>query len=331
MLSPICKALSMKYMECDTMLKVAIVGVGGISGAHIPAWQAMNNVELVAMCDVRPEQMDKYVGVNKYTDFEDMLAKETIDILDICLPTYLHADYSIMAMEKGIHVLCEKPISLHVEDVKRVYDTAAKNNVKFMVAQVLRFWPEYGKVKELVDSGKYGKILSGVMQRLGNRPNWSWDNWMTDEKRSGLVPYDLHIHDLDFMVYTFGRPKGQDVHRSKREDQDYLSVTYRYDDFFITAEAAWYAAPTPFSAGFRFQFEKAVVINDATGLHIYENDGKVLHLSGESKDAGVINLPQTDAYGEEIRYFADCVTNGTMPDRVKPEELETVIDIIDHM
>ena len=82
------------------MLKVALVGVGGISGAHIPAWEAREDAELVALCDIRPEQMEKYPEKRHYTDFDEMLEKEEIDILDICLPTYLHADFSVMAMEK---------------------------------------------------------------------------------------------------------------------------------------------------------------------------------------------------------------------------------------
>ena len=102
------------------MLKVALVGVGGISGAHIPAWEAMEDVELTALCDIRPEQMEKYPDKRRYTDFDEMLAKEEIDILDICLPTYLHADFSVKAMERGINVLCEKPVSLKKEDFERV-------------------------------------------------------------------------------------------------------------------------------------------------------------------------------------------------------------------
>ena len=99
------------------MLKVALVGVGGISGTHIPAWDSMEDVELVALCDIRPEQMTSYQDKRCYTDFKEMLEKETIDILDICLPTYMHTEYSIMAMEKGIHVICEKPVSLQKEDI----------------------------------------------------------------------------------------------------------------------------------------------------------------------------------------------------------------------
>lgn len=257
------------------MLKVGLVGVGGISGAHIPAWEVMEDTELVAICDIRPERMEPYPDKRHYIDFDEMLQNEELDILDICLPTYLHAVFAIKVMERGIHVICEKPISLKEEDVERIYATARKMNVKFMVAQVLRFWPEYELIKELYDSQKYGKLLSGYMSRLSHRPAWSWDGWMQDEIRSGLVPYDLHVHDLDFMVYAFGNPENVQSHRSKRPEQDYISATYEYPDFFITTEASCYA--------------------------------------------------------NEIRYFTDCVIADTFPEKVKPEELKTVIDILNHL
>lgn len=311
------------------MLKTALVGVGGISGAHIPCWQAMNDAELVAICDIRPEQMEKYGNIRKYTDFDEMLEKEEIDILDICLPTYLHADFAEKAMNRGINVICEKPISLKKEDAGRLYSAAKKNNVKFMVAQVLRFWREYIYIKEIFDSKKYGELLSGSMSRIGLRPKWSWDGWMMDESRSGLVPFDLHIHDLDFMVYAFGTPEKTTVFRSQRPEQDYINITYDFGRFFINSEAAWYDSPYPFTAGFRFQFEKAVVALEQGKLTVYEQTGKIFELSEETgNDTGDIDLPQSDAYANEIRYFTDCVINGSNPGRVKQNELETVIDIL---
>jgi len=310
------------------MLRVAEIGMGGISGAHAPVWQRMDDVELVAICDVRPEQMEKYEGVNKYTDFEEMLANEQIDILDITLPTFLHVEYSLKALERGINVICEKPISLNPDEVQLVYDTAAKNGVKFMIAHVLRFWDEYELLKEIYDTGKYGKLLSGSMERIGQIPKWSWDDWMRDESRSGLVPFDLHIHDLDFMVYAFGKPKNHVSYRSKRPEQDFFCVTYDYGDFFITTQASWYASPYPFSARFRFQFEHAVVANEG-GLKIYEDNGNVLTVSGDAYgDSKVINLPTTDAYANEIRYFTDCVKNNVEPAKVKADELEEVVRIL---
>ena len=311
------------------MLKVGLVGVGGISGAHIPAWEAMEDVELVALCDVREEQMESYPDKRRYLDFDEMLAKEQLDILDICLPTYLHADFAIKAMEQGIHVICEKPISLKKEDVERVYSTAQRMNVNFMVAQVLRFWPEYVLIKELNDTKKYGRLLSGYMSRLGNTPKWSWDDWMKDENRSGLVPFDLHIHDLDFIVYAFGVPENVKSNRSKRPEQDCINAVYEFPDFYIETESAWYASAYPFTARYRFQFEKAVVAFEGGKCMIYEENGSVTDLTVAAEgDTGSINLPKSNAYADEIQYFTDCVENGSFPDKVKPEELGAVIDIL---
>lgn len=314
------------------MLKIGLVGVGGISGTHIPAWQAREDAEIVALCDVVSEKMEAYEGINKYNDLNEMLEKESLDILDVCLPTYLHTEAILAGLKKRLHVICEKPTSMNKEDIKLIYDTAEENRVFFMPAHVLRFWPEYVALKEIYDSKRYGKLLNGYMCRLSFRPKWSWDNWMTDEKRSGLVPYDLHIHDLDFMVYLLGGPKDVVKHRMKRPDQDYLNVIYQYEDFFVVAESSWFAAETPFKAGYRFVFEDAVALYEDGALNIYKNDGTVIS-GGEAaaEGAAVINLPSTDAYAKEIEYFATCVKTGAKPDVIKPEELETVIDILNDL
>ena len=215
------------------------------------------------------------------------------------------------------------------EDVDRAYQTARENHVCFMVAQVLRFWPEYELLKEIYDTKKYGNLLSGYMGRLGCYPKWSWDNWMMDPQRSGMVPFDLHIHDLDFLIYAFGTPQKVQRHRVSLPDQDYVHAVYKYPGFFVSAEASWFAAPYPFGASFRFQFEKALVAYEKGVLTIYENEGRILDLSaGSAGDSGVINLPKSDAYAEEIRYFKDCVLSGTFPDKVKEAELSVVLDLL---
>lgn len=314
------------------MLKVGLIGVGGISGAHIPVWESMEDVELTALCDIRQERMEPYPEKHHYTKLDEMLKNEKLDILDICLPTYLHADYAVRAMEKGIHVLCEKPVSLKSEDVERVYSTAHRMQVSFMVAHVLRFWPEYMLLKELYDTQKYGKLLSGYMSRVSQTPPWSWDNWMKDENRSGLVPFDLHIHDLDFLVYAFGKPEKVNSNRIKRPEQDCINAVYEYPEFYIETESAWYAGAYPFEARYRFQFEKAVVSFENGKCMIYEENGQITDLTeGATGDTGDINLPKSDAYGNEIRYFTDCVLEKKFPEVVKAEELSAVLEILHNL
>ena len=310
-------------------LKVGLVGVGAISGMHIPAWMSMEDVELVALCDVRPAQMEKYPDVRHYTDFDQMLASETLDIVDICLPTFLHVEYARNAMQLGIHVLCEKPLSLHREDVEPLYALAKEKNVRYMVAHVVRFWPGYEALKEIYDTKKYGKLISGTMQRMGQFPQWSWNGWMQKEECSGMVPFDLHIHDLDFLVYMLGKPKDKVVFRAKRPDSDFLNITYDYGDFFVQTQASWYATKNhPFTACYSFQFEDALVEFRGEQLKIYLRDGGVIDSGSQAGDSGTIDLPTTDAYANEIRYFTDCGEKGTDSDKVRAEELADVLEIL---
>lgn len=314
------------------MLEIGLVGVGSISGKHISAWQAMEGVELVALCGHRPESMARYDGIRKYTDFDEMLQCEKLDILDICLPTFLHTEYALKALERGIHVVCEKPISLYKEDVARIYGAASAHNVKFMVAQVLRFWPEYEYIQTLYREGTYGKLLSGNMTRLNRFPHRPAGHWMADATRSGLVPYDLHIHDLDFMVSTFGIPTGFTVRRATQPNQDHLSILYDFDGFTISAEAGWYAAPYPFRASFRFQFEKALAVMENNTLLIYPCGGEVFRpLEEVGERAAGIDLPKTNAYLRQLEYFADCIRNDRPVEKVQQHELEAVLDILQQL
>lgn len=314
------------------MLKIGILGVGGISGAHINGWLNIPEAKITALCDIRPEQMTdpaEKTGAACYTDFDEMLSSEELDIVDICLPTFLHASHAIKALERGINVLVEKPISLCKDDVDLIYETAQKHHAKFMVAHVIRFWDQYTYLRKLYQEQTYGRLLSGSMSRLGSTPKWSWDNRMTDINRSGLVPYDLHIHDLDFLIYTFCAPKNVIRHEGRSEGQDYIHAVYEYDDFFISAEAAWFKGSSPFAAGYRFQFEHALVTYENNILKVYEENGNVLESSPQTGLENGINLPSSDAYYNEIRYFADCVLNDEPVSILSKEELKTVIDILD--
>ena len=314
------------------MLKVGMLGMGGISRSHINAWTQIPEAEIVAVCDVRQEKADaaaEATGGRPYTDFDAMMAGEKLDILDICLPTYLHTDFAIRAMDRGVHVLTEKPVSLNRDDVAKLYDAAKRNNRRFMVAQVLRFWREYEILRDAVKTGKYGKLLSGNMTRLGNTPQWSWENWMKDPNHSGLVPFDLHIHDLDFLVYTFGAPKDMVCHRATTPAQDYFNVVYEYPDFFVSTEAAWYNCNYPFQAAFRFQFEQGLLEYRGGKLTAYlaGKEPYVFNPETDEKENG-INLPATSGYFNEIRYFTDCVLAGKDCDKVQAWELECVLDLI---
>ena len=307
------------------MLKVGLVGVGGIAVTHIQAWNSMDDVELVALCDAQKERLATYEGKHCYTDFDEMLQNEELDIVDVCAPTFLHVQFSQKALERGIHVVCEKPLSLDPADARRLYDIAEKHNCKFMVAQVLRFENDYMILKQLYENQSYGKLLSLSMRRLSGMPGWSQNNWMTQKNKSGFAAFDMHIHDLDFCIYAFGAPKNAIRHRSNALDQDYIHAIYEYEDFFVTVEAAWFAAPYSFNAGFRAQFERAVLEAGYGKFTLLDWDGNELDLAEIATGPAAINLPASNGYFNELRYFADCVKEDKPQDVVKAWEVETAL------
>lgn len=169
------------------MLKAVLVGVGGMGGVHLNEYKNIKNVKLVAACDVRLDMLKEKTNgmdINLYSDFDDMLKNENPDIVDICTPTYMHKSMSIAALESGANVLCEKPMALSVNDCKDVINAAEKSGKIFMAAHVVRFMNGYIYLRNIIKSGKYGKLLRLDMKRASGVPRWSWENWMLDREKA---------------------------------------------------------------------------------------------------------------------------------------------------
>ena len=195
------------------MLKIGLVGVGGISGAHIPVWDQMDDAELICLCDIRPERMENYKDTKHcYTDFDEMLANEKIDILDICLPTYLHADFAVKAMEKGINVITEKPMTTRDDLCRNILEAEKRTGRKVIVTFNYRYAPFMTKVKELIVSGAIGDVysvhfewlLTRNMELEGHGASYfrRWNARM--EKSSGLLVHKS-THHFDLVNWWLGQ------------------------------------------------------------------------------------------------------------------------------
>ena len=170
------------------MIKAAIMGAGFMGKMHAEVYRNLSKARLVAIADIDLEKAqllaDKY-GTTAYSGLEELLNQEDIDAVDICLPTFLHKEYVIKAARLGKDILCEKPLALRVEDAEEMIGEAKKAKAKLMIAQVIRFWPEYVKLKKIYESGELGRLLSITLTRLASTPTYAWDNWLTDTQRSG--------------------------------------------------------------------------------------------------------------------------------------------------
>jgi len=139
-------------------MKVAVIGLGGISGAHIAQWQKLP-VELVAGSDINPEGVARAEeqGLKGFSDWRQMLDEVQPDIASICTPPFLHCEMASECLQRGIHVLCEKPMEATLENAEKLAEAAAQAKSKLMIAYCHRFHGPVMKLKELLDSGILGQ------------------------------------------------------------------------------------------------------------------------------------------------------------------------------
>ena len=173
------------------------------------------DVEVVALADCREEFLQKaaaeFPEARTYTYGMELIERENLDAVHICLPSYLHTEHAVAAMKKGMNVLVEKPVCLTREEGELLLETQKETGVKVMVGQVVRAFDEYRYLKEVYVNKTLGKLKSIVMQRVSGNVRWGFEGWFHDEKKSGSVVLDLHIHDLDFLRYMLGEPDDFEV------------------------------------------------------------------------------------------------------------------------
>ncbi|MFQ6096133.1 MAG: Gfo/Idh/MocA family protein [Armatimonadota bacterium] len=323
------------------MQKVAVIGCGFMGETHMAAYDALDTATLAYAVDANEEKVKEVAGkfgVEASTDFDAVLADESVTLVDICLPTYLHREFTEKALAAGKHVLCEKPMALTVEDARAMADAAANAGRFLMIAQVLRFWPEYVRAKQIIDSGELGSLIGMSCVRRSPRPQWSWQGWMLRPDVSGGAALDLHIHDTDWVCYTLGRPRAVSSVGIKSEmGWDHIYTNYLYDDGrAATAEGGNAYAPSfSFRAAFTALLERGHIDFDSAAqppLSVYRLDSEqVQHPEVEPVVAGKAaaggNIEELGGYFMEIKYFVECCESGTPPSTVTPEDGVQAVEV----
>ncbi len=312
------------------MLKVGLIGCGGIGTAHAACYAVMGDlIEVTAVADLDGEKARRTAhrfGAEIYENGMELIENADVDVIDICIPTFLHTEHMIKAMKKGIHIFVEKPLCLTEEEAELLIETERECEVYIQVGQVVRFWDEYEWIKKTVDSGEYGKLKSMVVSRISATPKWSWEDWYNDYRKSGSVALDLHIHDTDFIRYLMGEPEKMTAKavRDEKGEIQQIFTAYEYGDTVITAEGCWdYPDKFPFRASFRAKFEKATAVYDGNILTVYkENGGRIIPEFGERGiyDDIVYSISDIGPYYKELRYFAECVAGHKQHNRATLED-----------
>jgi predicted dehydrogenase len=203
------------------MVRIGIAGVGFMGMIHFLAYRKLRGARVVALCDSNTkrlegdwtdirgnfgppgDQMDLR-GIRTYTELDEMLADDQLDMVDLTLPPALHADATCRAFARGKHVFCEKPLALATADCDRMLRAARKAQRQLMVGHVLPFFPEYAWALRTVRSGRYGRLCGGSFKRVISEPLWLKNYWRADQVGGPLL--DLHVHDAHFIRLLFGMP-----------------------------------------------------------------------------------------------------------------------------
>lgn len=195
------------------MFRVCIIGCGMIAkNAHIPAYKSYPHIyEIVGVCDAF-ERSAKVVaeenGIeNYYADAEDMLKNLKPDLVSVCVPNMLHKEYTMLALEYGANVLCEKPLAFTYKDAKGMFDFAKVQGKNLMACQSLRFLPERQRAIELVKKGEIGNIYYAEISRIRRRGIPAWGKFHIKEYSGGGALIDIGIHAIDSAIWLMGNPK----------------------------------------------------------------------------------------------------------------------------
>lgn len=291
--------------------KVAVIGVGSISNVHIKGYLASGKAELYAFCDINEKRLqymgEKYGVTRLYTDEETMLRElPEIEAVSVCTPNNDHAPCTIMALEAGKHVICEKPMATNAVDAQRMLDTAKANGRLLMIGFVRRFGNDCDTVMNLMDNDRLGDIYYAKASYL--RRNGAPGGWFGDKSRSGGGPLiDLGVHVIDLVRYMIGKPRAVSVYGTTftklknrpgiRSHKEYVSSTGTEEVIFDCEDLA--CALIRFDNGTVLSIEASFSLNTGAG----ENSVQLFGTKGGVKLAEEVTLySEMDGYLTNVTF-----------------------------
>ena len=296
-------------------LRVAIAGFGFMGQMHFGAFQKLENIEIAAIFSpsARREGGPQAVSGNiagsanfdwsavHFTDdIEEILRDDSIDILDICLPTPLHGELAVRALGAGKHVLCEKPMARTLRECDAMLEAQRNSGQILAIGHCLRFWPQYVVAQEMISSGELGEIRAARLFRQSGTPRWS--RWLLDEAQSGGAILDFHIHDIDTALWWFGAPDAVSAVGTRENGlAKGVDAHWIYNDGpQISLRGAWDDNDSPFEMGFHIQGTRAT-------LDWNLKNGETMQLFRAQSEPQTIEPPSKNAYEAQIEAFVKRV------------------------
>lgn len=210
-------------------LRAAVIGVGSMGRHHVRNYSSIKNVELVGICDADKsisESLAKKFKVRHYTNYNEMLEVEKPSLVSIAVPTKLHYKIALDVIRRKINLLIEKPITHNINEAQEIIEEAKRRRVKLTVGHIERFNPVVLKLKELINKGKLGTIVSIMARRAGTVPM---------RIKDANVILDIGVHDIDLLNFIL-ESKPINVYASGgrailKNHEDYADIFLEYPSY----------------------------------------------------------------------------------------------------
>ena len=193
------------------ILKVGLIGMGGIAHTHVPGWKASPYTELAAGCDIDPAVFplwkEKHDLTRVYENYIDLVKQSDIDIIDICTPNMFHSEMAVAALLAGKHVICEKPLAPTPDGIRKMIDARKKSGKLLMTAQHQRFRQVSAAMKAEIDAGVLGDVYHGRAWCLRRSLLPTSPTFIYKERSGGGPCIDIGVHVLDLALWMMGFPR----------------------------------------------------------------------------------------------------------------------------
>jgi len=298
------------------MKRVGIIGAGLTGRMHAERWNQLP-VKLAGFYTRTPAHAQaaaKRYGGQAFPSLEALLAEA--DVVDVCTPTPSHRDPVLAAAAAGKDIICEKPMARYLRDAQEMVATCDEAGVRLFMAHVVRFFPEYARAKEILDSGALGRPGFIRTVRGGNFPAPDTQNWYIDFEQGGGVILDMLIHDIDYARWCFGqvtRIFARGLTFSHVQDADHVLLTVRFQNGAIGhLEGSWAYPPGNFRTRLEIAGDEGLLEVDSLGRLPVE----VTLKQEETEMAAGVPVPESpmhptdDPYYREIAHFLACLESG---------------------
>jgi myo-inositol 2-dehydrogenase/D-chiro-inositol 1-dehydrogenase/scyllo-inositol 2-dehydrogenase (NAD+) len=303
-------------------IRLGLIGCGSIAQeSHLPAIRKIPEIDLVAVADSdesKAQQVGReYKVAGVYKDYRQLLESGQVDAVDICTPTKYHAEMVIAAANLGKHVLCEKPIALHLEEADQMIQACSKNNVKLMIAHSRRFISRYSIVKKNIKERRIGKPVwaTQISRRHTIDPNRY--TWYFDPKMTYGPIAEVGTHEADLLRWFFEDEvvEVQGIARSRSPDMplyEQVFATLAFRKGGIASFEVGYCLPKSYT-----QYTTLEVLGTAGFITASDRHMNIV-IEGTDRGAryplaNSVLLSVANAYRDELIAFADSVIRNRKP------------------